>query len=34
MRTLFVAYRVSDLELSLGFYVVLGYRELGRGRVR
>ncbi len=30
MRTLFVAYRVSDLERSLGFYVALGYRELGR----
>lgn len=30
MRTLFVAYRVSDLERSLGFYLTLGYRELGR----
>jgi lactoylglutathione lyase len=30
MRTLFVGYRVSDLERSLAFYQALGYRELGR----
>ncbi|WP_328988374.1 VOC family protein [Kribbella sp. NBC_01245] len=30
MRTLFVAYRVSDLERSLAFYTALGYVELGR----
>jgi len=30
MRTLFAAYRVSDLERSLDFYTALGYRELGR----
>lgn len=30
MRTLFAAYRVSDLERSLAFYTALGYRELGR----
>jgi lactoylglutathione lyase len=30
MRTLFVAYRVSDLERSLDFYAAVGYRELGR----
>ena len=30
MRTLFVAYRVTDLERSLEFYRALGYRELGR----
>lgn len=30
MRTLFAAYRVSDLEQSLGFYTTLGYRVLGR----
>ena len=30
MRTLFVGYRVSDLERSLGFYTALGYRVLGR----
>ena len=30
MRTLFAAYRVSDLERSLEFYSALGYRELGR----
>src|SRR5688500_2146927 len=30
MRTIFVAYRVSDLERSLDFYAALGYRELGR----
>ncbi len=30
MRTLFVGYRVSDLERSLDFYAALGYRELGR----
>jgi lactoylglutathione lyase len=30
MRTLFVAYRVSDLERSLGFYGTLGYRQLGQ----
>jgi lactoylglutathione lyase len=30
MRTIFTAYRVSDLERSLVFYAALGYRELGR----
>ena len=30
MRTLFPAFRVSDLERSLDFYTALGYRELGR----
>jgi lactoylglutathione lyase len=30
MRTLFVGYRVSDLEQSLGFYTALGYVVLGR----
>jgi lactoylglutathione lyase len=30
MRTLFVGYRVADLERSLDFYTTLGYRELGR----
>jgi lactoylglutathione lyase len=30
MRTLFAAYRVSDLERSLDFYTAVGYRELGR----
>jgi lactoylglutathione lyase len=30
MKTLFVAFRVTDLERSLGFYTALGYGELGR----
>lgn len=30
MKTLFVAYRVTDLDRSLGFYTTLGYVELGR----
>lgn len=30
MRTLFAAYRVSNLEQSLAFYTTLGYRVLGR----
>ena len=30
MKTLFVSYRVSDLERSLAFYAALGYVELGR----
>ncbi|MFE9988472.1 VOC family protein [Streptomyces sp. NPDC005381] len=30
MRTLFVSYRVSELDRSLGFYTALGYIELGR----
>jgi len=30
MRTLFAAYRVSDLEQSLAFYTTLGYRVLGQ----
>ncbi|MEJ7649349.1 MAG: VOC family protein [Nakamurella sp.] len=30
MKTLHTAYRVADLEVSLGFYTTLGYRELGR----
>ena len=30
MKTLHVAYRVSDLSASLRFYTALGYAELGR----
>ena len=30
MRTLFAAYRVSDLALSLDFYTTIGYLVLGR----
>ena len=30
MRTIYAAYRVSDLERSLAFYAALGYREVGR----
>lgn len=30
MKTLFVAYRVNDLERSLDFYATLGYVDLGR----
>ncbi|NEB33536.1 VOC family protein [Streptomyces sp. SID14446] len=30
MRTLFVSYRVTELDRSLGFYTALGYIELGR----
>jgi len=30
MRTLFAAYRVSEMEHSLAFYTALGYRVLGR----
>lgn len=30
MKTLFVSYRVTDLDHSLRFYSVLGYAELGR----
>ncbi|MFF4187618.1 VOC family protein [Streptomyces sp. NPDC001691] len=30
MKTLFVSYRVTDLDRSLGFYTALGYGELGR----
>ncbi|GAA0655589.1 lactoylglutathione lyase [Streptomyces thermocarboxydovorans] len=30
MKTLFVAFRVTDLDRSLGFYTALGYGELGR----
>ncbi|MCI3276775.1 VOC family protein [Streptomyces cylindrosporus] len=30
MKTLFVSYRVTDLDRSLGFYTALGYTELGR----
>ncbi|MFD8307791.1 VOC family protein [Streptomyces sp. NPDC059690] len=30
MKTLFVSYRVSELDRSLGFYTALGYAELGR----
>ncbi|MBO1330778.1 VOC family protein [Streptomyces sp. VRA16 Mangrove soil] len=30
MKTLFVSYRVTDLDRSLGFYTALGYEELGR----
>lgn len=30
MKTLFVAYRVTDLDRSLDFYTTLGYVEVGR----
>ncbi|WP_405969955.1 VOC family protein [Streptomyces sp. NBC_00988] len=30
MKTLFVSYRVTDLDRSLDFYTALGYVELGR----
>ena len=30
MKTLFVSYRVTDLDRSLRFYTALGYVELGR----
>lgn len=30
MRTLHIAYRVTDLEVSLAFYTTLGYRMLGQ----
>jgi lactoylglutathione lyase len=30
VKTLFVSYRVTDLDRSLGFYTALGYAELGR----
>jgi lactoylglutathione lyase len=33
VRTLFVSYRVTDLERSLCFYTALGYGVLGRGEV-
>jgi lactoylglutathione lyase len=33
MKTLFVAYRVTDLDHSLAFYTALGYIELGRVQV-
>jgi lactoylglutathione lyase len=33
MKTLFVSYRVTDLDRSLGFYIALGYVELGRVEV-
>ncbi|MET8082259.1 VOC family protein [Streptomyces sp. NPDC005303] len=33
MKTLFVSYRVTDLDRSLGFYTALGYGELGRVEV-
>jgi lactoylglutathione lyase len=29
MKTLFVAYRVTDLDRSLDFYTALGYVEVG-----
>ncbi|MFD7292924.1 VOC family protein [Streptomyces sp. NPDC059897] len=32
MKTLFVSYRVTDLDHSLAFYTALGYAELGRVR--
>lgn len=32
MKTLFVSYRVTDLDRSLGFYTALGYAELGRSK--
>jgi lactoylglutathione lyase len=30
VKTLFVSYRVTNLDRSLGFYTALGYVELGR----
>ncbi|GAA3516692.1 VOC family protein [Actinocatenispora rupis] len=30
MKTLFVSYRVTDLDRSLAFYTALGYVEMGR----
>ena len=33
MKTLFVAYRVTDLENSLDFYTSLGYVEVGSGPI-
>lgn len=30
MRTIYAAYRVSDLDRSLAFYAALGYRQLGQ----
>ncbi|QGF23455.1 VOC family protein [Raineyella fluvialis] len=33
MRTLHTAYRVTDLDASMGFYRELGYREIGRGEM-
>jgi lactoylglutathione lyase len=33
VKTLFVAYRVTDLERSLEFYTTLGYVDLGRVEV-
>ena len=33
MKTLFVSYRVTDLDRSLDFYTALGYAELGRVEV-
>ena len=34
MKTLLVAYRVTDLDRSLGFYTRLGLRRAGQGRSR
>jgi lactoylglutathione lyase len=33
MKTLFVSYRVTDLDRSLDFYTAVGYGELGRVEV-
>jgi len=33
VKTLFVSYRVANLDRSLGFYTALGYAELGRVEV-
>ena len=33
MKTLFVAYRVTDLDRSLDFYTTLGYIEVGSGAI-
>ena len=33
MKTLFVAYRVTDLDHSLDFYTTLGYVEVGSGAI-
>jgi lactoylglutathione lyase len=33
MKTLFVAYRVTDLDRSLDFYTSLGHVEVGSGAI-
>lgn len=34
MKTLHPAYRVTDLDVSLGFYTALGYEQVGRVSLR